>query len=213
MIITAGRRGFETFLSICIAILFGLSVGHATLLNPGASINLRFAAEPDDAHLIAQTNFAFASGFFSGTLASKVWECDESNPWGGLTFTYKISSAAECANSLGLFALLGFEDSLIDVNYSGEGIAPRTATRSEGGNKITFSFFDRRGTETLLPGATSTWLVIQTSAATWGLNQLIGLDAEDVRATTFAPVAVPEPSLVVLSCLAIGIVSGCRRRV
>ena len=210
MMITSGRRLARMSAVSAMAIGFGLGVGQATLLSPGGTVSMRFAAEPDDGHLLAQTNFTFGAGAFAGSLTSQVWECDESNPWGGLTFAYQISNSSACTESLGLFALLGFTDSLIDVNYSGSGIAPRQASRAVDGNKVTFGFFDRHGQETLLPGGVSAWVVIQTSGHTWGLNQLIGLDAEQVLAPTFAPVAVPEPAVVSLIGLAVGI--GWRRR-
>lgn len=202
MIIYKSRKSAGILAGLFMWTFLGLTVASATSLSPGATINLRLASEPDDAYLLAQTNFSFTSGSFSGTLASKVWESDKSNPWGGLTFTYKLSNASICTDSLGSFVLRGFKDSLIDVNYSGSGIAPRTASRSAAGNEITFGFFTRHGEEALLPGDTSAWLVIQTGCNTWGVNQLVGMDSLEVVATTFAPVAVPEPTVGMLTVLA-----------
>jgi hypothetical protein len=179
-------------------VILGLSPANATLLNPGSTLNLRPASEPDDGHLLAQTNCTFTSAAFTGTLTSKVWADDESNPWGGLTFTYKLANNSDCLESLGLFALRGFDGLLTDVNYSGPGIAPRSVDRSVDGNQITFGFFDRHGGETLLPGDTSAWLVIQTGCTSWGLNQLVGLDALEVIAPAFTPTAVPEPNITAL---------------
>lgn len=214
MINFKNRKSAEILAGLFVWTFLGLTGAGAALLNPGATINLRLASEPDDAHLLAQTNFSFTSGAFSGTLISKVWESDESNPWGGLTFTYKLSNASSCTESLGLFALRGFKDSLIDVNYSGAGIAPRTVSRSSAGNEITFGFFTRHSEETLLPGDTSAWLVIQTGCDTWGINQLVGMDSFEVVATTFAPVAVPEPTTALLTMLTsmLGVLMAKRRK-
>lgn len=180
----------------------GPSFAKATLLNPGDTITLRFAQEPEDGRLLAQTNSTFTSAAFTGTLTSKVWADDESNPWGGLTFSYRLANTSDCTESLGLLTLGGFADSLVDVNYSGSGIAPRKVTRSVLGNTISFGFFDRDGDDTLLPGDSSALLIIQTGCQTWGLNQLIGMDALQVAATTLSPVAVPEPTAAAVLALA-----------
>ncbi len=177
-------------------------IAQAMLLNSGAILTLRSAHEPQGAHLLATTNFAFTSASFTGTLTSKVWADDDANPWLGLTFTYRLANTGDCLEALGLFTLGGFGDSLVDVNYSGFGIAPRQASRSSLGERIAFGFFDRDGDETLLPGDTSAWLVIQTDGDTWGVNQLIGMDTMEIAAATFGPVVVPEPSIGALVLLA-----------
>ena len=199
MIILKSLKGAKVLLVLSALEVFGSTPASALPLNPGSTITLRSASEPDDGHLLAQTNFTFTSASFTGTLTSKVWENDESNPWGGLTFTYKLANNnTDCRESLGLFALRGFEDLLTDINYSGSGIAPRTVRRSTDGNQITFGFFNRHGDETLFPGDTSAWLVIQTGCTDWGLNQLVGLDSLEVIAPAFTPVAVPEPTATAL---------------
>lgn len=212
MIIYKSQKAAGFFAALLVGTFLGLTGASASPLSPGATIQLRLASEPDDAQLLAQTNFSFTSGSFSGTLTSKVWADDESNPWGGLTFTYKLSNSSSCLESLGRFALRGFADSLVDVNYSGSGIAPRTVSRSASGGEITFGFFNRHGEETLLPGSTSAWLVIQTGCDTWGVNQLVGMDAQFVAATTFAPVAVPEPALATLLGLSVAVSLVRRKR-
>ncbi len=198
MIILKSLKGAKVLVVLSALVVLGSTLANASLLDPGSAIRLRSASEPDDGHLLAQTNFTFTSASFTGTLTSKVWEDDESNPWGGLTFTYKLANNSDCRESLGLFTLRGFEDLSTDVNYSGSGIAPRTVSRSADGNQITFGFFDRHGDETLFPGDASAWLVIQTGCTSWGLNQLVGLDALEVIGPAFTPVAVPEPTATAL---------------
>lgn len=201
MIILKSLKDAKALAVLSALAIFSSTFADASLLDPGSTITLRSAHEPEDGHLIAQTNFTFTSASFTGTLTSKVWENDESNPWGGLTFTYRLANDSDCRESLGLFALRGFEDLLTDVNYSGSGIAPRTVSRSTDGDQITFGFFNRHGDETLFPGDTSTWLVIQTGCTSWGLNQVVGLDALEVIAPAFTPAAVPEPTLATFLCL------------
>lgn len=205
-------RGASTLAVLAALVFLGSSFANATLLNPGSTINLRSASEPEDGRLLAQTNFTFTSATFTGTLTSKVWADDKSNPWGGITFTYKLANNSDCRESLGLFALRGFSESLADVNYSGSGIAPRTVSRSADANKITFGFFNRHGDETLLPGNTSAWLVIQTGCTSWGLNQLVGLDSAEVIAPAFTPVAAPEPTLATFLCLSVVITLARRKK-
>ncbi len=173
----------------------------ASLLNPGAKIALYSAHEPQGAQLLAVTNHHFSSASLSGKLMSKVWADDESNPFGGLTFSYRLVNTGECEDFLGWFSLSGFAGLGVDVNYSGGGVAPRTVTRSASGAVISFGFFDRDGDETFEPGASSAWLIVQTSAQIWGVNQLVGIGAENIAATVFTPVVVPEPTTIAFVAL------------
>jgi hypothetical protein len=185
-------------------IIFLLSVAaHASVLDPGDSISVHFAPEPRGAHLLAITNFHFpAESVFSGKLTSKVWADDESNPFGGLTFSYRLVNTGKCDDALGWFSLRGFADLCVDVNYFAGGVAPRKATRSESGAVVSFGFFDCHGDETLEPGSSSAWLIIQTSGHAWGLLQAAGVGNEMVSVATFVPVVVPEPTVAVLVALA-----------
>ncbi len=167
----------------------------ASLLSPGATLSLQREHEPAGGHIVALTNFTFTAASFTGTLTSKVWADDESNPWGGLTFSYKLTTTGTGTESLGLFTLGGFADLLVDVSQAGEGAASRTVARSADGEKITFNFPNRNSEETSRSGTSSAWLIIQTDSHTWGLNQLVGMDSVDVRAATFTPIAVPEPTV------------------
>lgn len=185
----------------------------AKQLDPGATVTLWSANEPKGGYVVAVTNFSFSASSFSGKLLSKVWAGDESNPFGGLTFTYRLDNTGECEDSLGWFSLGGFSSLLVDVNYSGGGIAPRSAVRSISGDVIAFGFFDRDGEETFESGDSSAWLVLQTSAQTWCVNQLVGVDAEMVAAATFTPVAVPEPTSVAVVMLAGGAFLARRRMI
>ncbi len=182
----------------------------AAVLNPGAKLALHQAHEPQGAHLLAVTNCNFTSANLTGKLQSKVWVEDESNPFGGLTFSYRLVNTGECEDFLGWFSLNGFAGLGVDVNYSGGGVAPRTGTRSASGDVISFGFFDRDRDETFEPGASSAWLIVQTSAQIWGVNQSVGVGAESVAAVVFSPVVVPEPTTVALMALA-GVVLLTRR--
>lgn len=169
----------------------------ASLLSPGATLSLQREHEPASGHPLAMTDFSFTTREFSGTLTSEVWASDESNPWGGLTFAYKLwnSSACEEADALGQFTLAGFASSLTIASYAGEDVAPRTVARSADGGKITFNFLNRKSQETLLPGTSSAWLIIQTDSHSWGPGFQVEIDSIQVAARLLAPVAVPEPTV------------------
>lgn len=184
----------------------------ASILDPGSSIRLHRANEPRGAQLLATTNSTFSSAGFTGTLTSKVWAGDDSNPWGGLTFSYLLANSGDCAETLGLFTLSGFAGMLVDVNCFGSGVAPRQAMSSASGERISFGFFNHAGDATLQPGETSNWLIIQTSSGSWGINDLISLGTAEVNAASFTPTSVPEPTAATLLLLA-GVVAArrCKR--
>jgi hypothetical protein len=196
--------------TLLLAGIVSTSSTEATVLNPGAKTALYPAHEPQGAHLLAVTNYNFSAASLSGKLMSKVWADDEANPFGGLTFSYRLVNTGECDDSLGWFSLGGFAGLSVDVNYFTGGVAPRIAQRSVSGAVVSFGFFDRNGDETFEPGDSSAWLIVQTSAHDWCVNQLVGVDTEMVAAATFTPVAVPEPASVSIVAFA-GLVLWARR--
>ena len=184
------------WLAVLVAtIILGMAPTHAGLLNPGATILLQPANEPLGATLLVATNTTFTAAAFAGSLASQVWNGDEANLWGGLTFCYRLALTKGSADSLGWFTLNGFVGALTDVNCSDKGFAPRLATRSTSGAEISFGFFDDDHEDGLLSSGSSAWLVIQTDSATWGRNQSVTLNSLEVAAATFAPIAIPEPAV------------------
>ncbi|MGC3959301.1 MAG: hypothetical protein QM813_15570 [Verrucomicrobiota bacterium] len=199
------------FVVLLLAGVFATFATEASLLKPGTKTALYSAHEPQGAHLLAVTNFNFSSANLTGNLQSKVWADDESNPFGGLTFSYRLVNTGECEDFLGWFSLSGFAGLGVDVNFFGGGVAPLTAMRSASGDMVSFGFFDREADKIFEPGNSSAWLIIQTSAHTWGVNSFVGVDAETVTAAAFAPVTVPEPTTVAFAAL-LGAVLLARRK-
>jgi hypothetical protein len=182
-------------LGVSLAVAIGsLASANASSLNPGATISLRSENEPVGGQLVAQTNFAFSTPRFTGTLTSKVWLHDAANPWGGLTFAYRLASDIH-SESVGCFTLDGFGDLATDASYSGRNIAPCSAARSDSGDRISFNFLNQDSQETLLPGTSSAGLIVHTGGPTWDHNCHAQLDSWDMNLSTFTPAVVPEPAV------------------
>ena len=201
------NRVIKNLLLLCVCVVTNVQ---AALLNPGATIHVVSAAEPSGASLLATTNVIFHTDFFSGSLVSKVWEQDNSNPWGGLTFGYRLKYDENCQESLGWLTLGGFAGLFTDVNYFSSGTTPHHAGRSESGNTIAFSFLSLHGDNHNGNEEKSAWLIIQTDGTDWGVNPLIGINSTTISVATFAPAAVPEPTSLTLLVLA-GVVVLTRR--
>lgn len=198
--------------ALLLAGLFATLTTEATLLKPGGKTAVYSAHEPQGAHLLAVTNFNFSFASLDAKLQSKVWANDESNPFGGLTFSYRLVNTSECDEALNWLSLSGFMGLSVDVNYSGGGFAPLTAMRSASGDVVSFGFFDHWENDTFGPGASSAWLIIQTSAHTWGVNQAVSVNSDTVQAAVFAPVVVPEPAAISILVLAGGGVFASRKK-
>lgn len=173
----------------------------ATLLSPGTSIGISLeTSEPAGATLVTSSTVSFNGVdfanniLFSGTLTSSVWSGDTSNPFGGLTFTYQLSSALSSINSIDRLTLNRFSGFSTDVGYNGTGIIPSRVSRTVNGDLIAFVFEDANFLPTLAPGTSSPILVIQTSSSVWATGNASIIDGATVNVAAFVPLAVPEPA-------------------
>ncbi len=85
----------------------------------------------------------------------------------------------------------------MDASYNGTGIIPTSVTRNGAGNQIGFNFsgvFEG----TLIQNSTSPLLILQTDSATWQVSNAAVINSSSVNVVTYAPLAVPEPTSVVL---------------
>jgi hypothetical protein len=196
--------------ALCGMLLAGIVNTPALSLTPNSSILLPAEAEPVGASLVTSSTINFSALTFSGTLTSKVWSGDTSNPFGGLTFTYEISNDLLSADPIDRFTLSSYAGFLVDASYSGAGVVPTTVTRNPAGNQISFNF-SGISEGTLIQGSSSPVLILQTSAATYQ-NSIGGvINSSTVNVATFAPLAVPEPTTAAL--LALGAIAlGWRRK-
>jgi len=202
--------------------LFSVAAHAAPLLVGGGFLA---PAEPDGAGAFVAGGVAvpFASGGpngFSGTLtATVIQETLAANPLGGYTFTYLLHNDNTSATAMERLTLVDFSTFATDVSYflPGGGQAPSVVDRSFGvGAVIGWDFTGTPiGAGTLMPGATSALLVVQTSVTGYDLTQSASvIDGKTVSVPSIGPnttIIQPEPTSITF--LAMGIVAfGLRRR-
>jgi PEP-CTERM motif-containing protein len=193
------------------------SVGHATMLAPGALVVpgiLADAVAAGDVQASA-VDLPFSTMFYSGTLTAAVVK----NAGGTLDFYYQISNNGSSIHSLArntdsLFALLAPPTVFTtDVFYRTDnaglpaifeagdaGATPSAADRGLDGQVVGFDFLP--GAAAINPGETSMILVIRTNATAFTDGFSSVLNALPASVVTFGPAAapVPEPaSLLLLS--------------
>lgn len=192
---------------VCGTLLIAVSTVQAISLAPNTSILLPSEAEPVGASLMDSSVVNFSALTFSGTLTSKVWSNDASNPHGGLTFTYELSNNQSSADPIDRFTLSSYSGFLVDASYFGAGIVPTAVTRNSAGNQISFNF-SGVVEGILVQGASSPVLILQTDSTVWQDSIAGVINSSTVNVATFAPLTVPEPTtaaLVVLGALTLGL--------
>ena len=197
-------RNLMTLLGVA---AFGFYSANAGPLLQGTSIILPAEPGPTGGITIGSTTVPFVAPTFSGTLVSKVISGDASNPFagvGGLTFTYELSNNSISPDPIDRFTLSSYLGFSVDASYPSGGlvgsIVPTSVTRNGSGNQISFNYtgpFEG----TLLPGASSVLLVLQTSATSFQNSFAAIINSSSVNVATFAPLAVPEPGIAALLVL------------
>lgn len=191
------KTNLKRFPALMAMIVIGTVAARATSLTPGTAIPMSLEAEPVGATLIVSASVPVTALTFGGTLVSSVYANDSSNPWGGLTFTYQLfNTGPDTVERLTLSSYTGF---LTDVSYSGAGIVPLIVVRNGGGNQISFDFRDAAQQATLLAGASSPLLIIQTDSHVYQNSSAGVINSSTANSATFAPAAVPEPATVTLA--------------
>ncbi|MEX2139567.1 MAG: Ig-like domain-containing protein [Pirellulales bacterium] len=139
----------------------------------------------------------FASQTFTGFLTSSVIEGDKSNPLGGLTFTYQLANDSTSRSPLNRIALSSFANFPTDVSRQLAGSPPSQADRINV-DTVGFSFQSGTAQGPLLPGAQSSLLVIQTSAASFNSSPAVVSAANGAaQVLSFTPVGGNLPPSVV----------------
>lgn len=139
--------------------------------------------------------FSTSSPNVSGTLDQRVYQ----EAGGTLDFYYLVTNSATSAQPvLRMTAtnFTGFSLAVAFLSIPVGGIPPTEADRSIDGSTVGFDDF-------LIPGSSSAWLEISTSATAFALSgttDIIDLSGDTVGSlTTYSPVAVPEPSSAILT--------------
>jgi len=210
------------FPALFAAISLSVSVAHAAPLLPGGSVPMFNEPGPVGGTLIASTNVSFAginffgNTNFTGTLISQVWSGDAFNPYGGLTFTYRLLNDATSLDALGRLTLSSFAGYQTDVSFNTNvfGIVPFNAARSIVGNQIDFNLLSGPPNfqHNLLPGTTTPVLVIQTDSLVFNIGNASVIDTAVANAVAFVPTTVvPEPATLGLALVGLISVAALRK--
>lgn len=199
-----GLRGFLTvFLSFC-----SLIVAQAipAPLGPGGFVFPPPLGVNPTGTLLATSTAPFSSASLTGTLISRVISGDSTSPLAGLTFTYQVILSPSSLNAASQLSVSRFGSFATDVSYFGDGatnVPPSFISRSsEGGglgDVLQFHFGPPGLTETLVPGSTSSLLIVQTDSLQFQPTTASLIDGVAVpNIASFAPLTIPEPTVAVL---------------
>lgn len=202
---------------------FGGSIANAALLGLAPNQTLDFTATPavDTAGLptgnlvfyeAPQTLVNNPGSSLSGTLTS--WVYDDTPSSNTLDFVYLLTNTgAAGSDSFKELTLSPFSTFMTNVGYEQTGTDPTGADRV-GHNTIDWYF---SGSNTIGPGTSTDYLVIQTSATTYNFGSGEVIDDGSAKAVAEAPYAtttnMPEPASMTLAVLAGVLVLGRRRRI
>ncbi len=208
--IHSGRWGGA--LGTIVGILMLASTAQGALINVGDTL-FPAPGEADPAGpfvVVASLSQPFNAGTFSGVLTSEVLTGDTSNPFGGVTFTYRVSNSPNSQNVEARLTVNGYTGWQTDGGYQIplSGLRPALADRQTA-DVVGFSFLAAPlGVGPIQPGQQSTLLVIQTNAPTWTGSFASVIDGSVATIPTFGP--APEPAT--LSLLALSALAMIRRR-
>jgi len=145
---------------------------------------------------------------FDAKVTSWVYENDESNPYGGLTFVYEIVNSEAGRHAIGRFTANGFSGFLTDLSFAIEQdvtdkVPPATMDRSLDGDVVGFSFVGPPlGPSVLVPGATSNLLIVQTDAPDYTTSIGNVINGSIASGAIYSP--IPEPATMLFLLGGIG---------
>jgi hypothetical protein len=203
-------RTTAAILGAAAALVLGTSAD-AALLNSGSTL---FPApgevNPVGGTVLANQTIPFLiPGFFDGTLTSTVIQGDTSNPFGGLTFTYRLNNATTSPNAMARFTVGDFTGFQVDASFQspGTGVAPTLIDRLTA-DVVGYSYSQAGGPGPIFPNSSSGLMVVQTNAAAFAPTLANIIDSAAISILSFGP--IPEPGS--LGVLAAGAVMLIRRR-
>lgn len=203
--------------SLCLSAVLLVLPSSASIytLAPGGNITATSSGFPTGGTLLDSISLPYTSPTIAGTVTSKVYSGDPSNPYsGGLTFTYSLtmSGPAGTIDAVSELTAGGYAGFQTDVSYnpSGGGIAPSNFSRSSAPGDVLQFFFSNGGGIAL--GDTSALIVVQTDAHNFEQNVNGGvIDSQPSNVGLLTP-AVPEPAIGSLLATGLGILFVFRRR-
>jgi hypothetical protein len=197
----------KTLISCAFFALVGVGTSQAAPLATGSTILASAGAGPSGGSVVGSEAIPFSTANYSGTLTSQVISNDPSNPFGpgDLTFTYQLQNAAGSTDDLDRLTVASFAVGglLTDASYQTPttGVIPFTFDRNTS-DVVGVSFASSPiGSGLVAPGTSSALLVIQTNATTFQSTSASVIDSLSTSVASFAPLAVPEPSTLVLAGL------------
>jgi hypothetical protein len=195
------RIGFRTVAVFAALVLLAGTTAHAALLTTGNTLNPapQEAGQPSPGAVqVATTSVPFsAPGNFSGTLTSTAFRNDATNPFGlnALTFVYQVSNNQGSTNALARAVFDSFVGFQTDASWDGAGTRPARVDRLTAGDVgWSFDIVPPGGAGPILPGATSTRLVVQTDATFFGASNASVIDGAIVTGIPAIGPAIPEPA-------------------
>jgi hypothetical protein len=204
------------------------NIGHAALVSPGGTVAPTPIAglPPGDTLVVTETKpftgtNASHTVVFTGTVTSSVYS-DPANPdtgQPGLDFVYQLSNDATSLDPIDRLTVASFASFLTDLNYVvGTGaVSPTTGDSSVSPPGKTIGFNFPVGGTVVLPGQTTTMLVVETNAQTIAAGTASVIDGGSGSTQAEAPVAVititvPEPATFGVLAVVGGFILGRRRR-
>ena len=202
--------GVQCFLASCAVLVaaaaYGAPLGIGQTIHPTPA-----EVDPTGGIAIAgPTTQHYITPNFSGDLVSTVIAGDPSNPFGGLTFEYRVSNDAASINVNARLSVNGYTGFLTDGSFQipASGVIPAYVDRPVA-DVVGFSFLGQPvGFGPIQPGQTSALLVVQTNATTYSNSFASVIDGTIATIPTYAP--APEPAAFVL--LGLGGLALIRRR-
>ncbi len=185
------------------------------MMAPGASLAASPEPDPIGGIVVGSTGpVPFATASYSGTLDSTVISGDAANPFGGLTFTYRLTNSAVSSGEINRLSVNDYAGFFVDASYQAPtaGLPPTLMNRSGLGDVVGFNFVGAPiGSGVLIPGTTGALLVVQTNATLFVPTLAAVLDGLGTMVPSLGP-AVPEPCSVVLAGIGIVAVAFLRLR-
>ena len=205
--------------AVAVGVVLMAAQAWAAPLLPGTSALA--AAEPDPLGGVVVAGplvTPLIGAAFNATVTSWVYQGDAASPFpNGLTFVYQVSNMDTSTDAIGRFTANGFMTGATvwqtDASFQpGAGLlAPSTVNRSINGNVVGYSFVGPPlGPSTLLPGATSMLMVVQTNAPDWTTATGNVIDGSIASGPIYAP--VPEPASMLFLVGGLGVLLRRRHR-